>query len=376
MHYRARFYDPRLGRFGGKDPILGRRALSHYLYASNDPVMRSDPLGEEDLYTDGGTARWVVENRGTFVDSDVEEVRIGTVSGDQITLDAEFGGGTISVAKAKEIARSHAYMGGVAKSVRHSQIRNALRGNAVAMEETKSAAWASVSGFGEGFGGGAVILADTFTFESIEGLHSAAESYQGASYDASRFFAVVAREGTITVLTLGGSTVVQAGRAGLVLRGAVTTARSVEAGRAIVSGYSAVLHFEEGDILGGSLEALSAAFQGTAALRGGFRAAKEGVNVVYRSVNAAGQVQYVGITNNLARRAAEHLASKGIKIQKLLGGLSRADARGVEQALIEIHGLGKSGGTLLNRINSIARSNPAYAAQVKRGYELLRSIGY
>jgi len=132
MHFRARPYDPRTGRFLGKDPILSRRALSHYLYASNNPVMRTDPLGEEDLYTDDGTARWVVENRGTFVDSDVEEVRIGTVSGDQITLDAEFGGGTISVAKAKEIARSHAYMRGVAKAVRRSQIRNALHGDAVA----------------------------------------------------------------------------------------------------------------------------------------------------------------------------------------------------------------------------------------------------
>lgn len=43
--------------------------------------------------------------------------------------------------------------------------------------------------------------------------------------------------------------------------------------------------------------------------------------------------------------------------------------------MIEIHGLMKNGGTLLNRINSIARSNPAYAAAVKRGYELLQTIG-
>jgi hypothetical protein len=30
-----------------------------------------------------------------------------------------------------------------------------------------------------------------------------------------------------------------------------------------------------------------------------------GENLVYRSVNAAGEVDYVGITNNLERRAAE-----------------------------------------------------------------------
>jgi RHS repeat-associated protein len=104
--------------------------------------------------------------------------------------------------------------------------------------------------------------------------------------------------------------------------------------------------------------------------------AEEAVNVVYRSVSAAGEVQYVGITNNLARRAAEQLADKGIQIEKLMGDLSRSDARAVEQALIEIHGLGRDGGTLINRINSIATSNPAYAGQIQRGYELLQSIGY
>lgn len=59
-----------------------------------------------------------------------------------------------------------------------------------------------------------------------------------------------------------------------------------------------------------------------------------------------------------------------------MGGLSRSDARAVEQTLIEIHGLGKNGGTLLNQINSIATSNPAYASQLQRGYQLLQSIGY
>ena len=97
---------------------------------------------------------------------------------------------------------------------------------------------------------------------------------------------------------------------------------------------------------------------------------------MYRSVNGTGQTQYVGITNDLARRAAEHLASKGIQVEKVLGGLSRSDARAVEQALIEIDGLGKNGGTLLNRINSISPSNPAYAEQVQRGHEILKSIGY
>jgi RHS repeat-associated protein len=97
---------------------------------------------------------------------------------------------------------------------------------------------------------------------------------------------------------------------------------------------------------------------------------------VYISKNADGITQYAGITNDLARRQAEHLLTKGINIQPLMTGLSRADARSVEQALIEIHKLGKNGGTLINRINSIAKTNPIYANSLKRGYELLKSINY
>ena len=87
-------------------------------------------------------------------------------------------------------------------------------------------------------------------------------------------------------------------------------------------------------------------------------------------------VQYVGITNEIARRAAEHLRLNGIRINKLMGNLTREDARAVEQVLIEIHGLSKTGGTLMNRINSIAHSNPTYAAALRRGLELLESVGY
>lgn len=97
---------------------------------------------------------------------------------------------------------------------------------------------------------------------------------------------------------------------------------------------------------------------------------------VYISLGDTGHVQYVGITNDLARRSAEHLRQNGFRIRELLEDLSREDARAVEQALIEIHGLAKNGGTLLNRINSIAHSNPKYAAMVRRGRELLESIGY
>ena len=97
---------------------------------------------------------------------------------------------------------------------------------------------------------------------------------------------------------------------------------------------------------------------------------------VYISRATNGVVQYAGITNILARRAAEHLRTKGIPIRKLMSDLSARDAHAVEQALIEIHGLGSKGGTLMNKINSIAKSNPEYGILIQRGYDLLKSIGY
>ncbi len=96
----------------------------------------------------------------------------------------------------------------------------------------------------------------------------------------------------------------------------------------------------------------------------------------------SGQIIYVGITNNFARRAAQHLKKKGIytkPIDDALTELSRADAKAVEQVLIEYFGLGgKKGqaGQLLNRINSIAEKNEVYAKSIKRGKELLETAGF
>ncbi len=56
--------------------------------------------------------------------------------------------------------------------------------------------------------------------------------------------------------------------------------------------------------------------------------------------------------------------------------LSELDARAVEQVLIETFGLQKNGGMLLNRINSIAQSNPVYGQSIARGIEILQTIGF
>lgn len=95
---------------------------------------------------------------------------------------------------------------------------------------------------------------------------------------------------------------------------------------------------------------------------------------VYESVTEG--KSYVGITKDLARRAGEHLRGPhGMSIEPILGGLTKADARGVEQVLIEARGLKKNGGDLLNQINSIAPSRDDYEALKARGKDLLKSIG-
>lgn len=99
-------------------------------------------------------------------------------------------------------------------------------------------------------------------------------------------------------------------------------------------------------------------------------AIQSGANAVYQ--RAQGLPNYVGITNDLPRRAAEQLASKGINIQAIPGleNLSRIDARALEQVLIEQHGLEN----LLNKINSISPANPVYEEAIKKGAEILEKI--
>jgi RHS repeat-associated protein len=49
LHYRARSYDPRVGRFIQRDPPIGFRVEKHYVYALNNPVRYIDPLGKNEV---------------------------------------------------------------------------------------------------------------------------------------------------------------------------------------------------------------------------------------------------------------------------------------------------------------------------------------
>jgi RHS repeat-associated protein len=45
LYYRARFYDPQLGRFISEDPIGLEGGISLFTYVENNPARKSDPSG-------------------------------------------------------------------------------------------------------------------------------------------------------------------------------------------------------------------------------------------------------------------------------------------------------------------------------------------
>src|SRR5262249_40931137 len=45
-HYKARVYDPVLGRFLQTDPVGYKDGLNLYAYVGNDPLSRADPTGQ------------------------------------------------------------------------------------------------------------------------------------------------------------------------------------------------------------------------------------------------------------------------------------------------------------------------------------------
>jgi len=45
MHYRARYYEPSIGRFISEDPVGVDGGINFYVYTNNNPINFNDPLG-------------------------------------------------------------------------------------------------------------------------------------------------------------------------------------------------------------------------------------------------------------------------------------------------------------------------------------------
>jgi RHS repeat-associated protein len=108
----------------------------------------------------------------------------------------------------------------------------------------------------------------------------------------------------------------------------------------------------------------------------------EGVYDVYQIVGSEG-VRYVGITTDFVRRSLEHSSKYGAEftMERVVSGISKIDARGVEQVMIEHYGriADRAGrdldGQLDNLINSISPARDYYQEAVRRGRDILRDAG-
>jgi len=49
-YYRARYYDPEIGRFLSEDPLGFEAGVNFYAYVENNPINANDPMGEDVVY--------------------------------------------------------------------------------------------------------------------------------------------------------------------------------------------------------------------------------------------------------------------------------------------------------------------------------------
>lgn len=56
MYYRARYYNPQIGRFASEDPI---NSINPYAYGGNDPANYNDPLGLKEKCTNPYATQWI-----------------------------------------------------------------------------------------------------------------------------------------------------------------------------------------------------------------------------------------------------------------------------------------------------------------------------
>jgi uncharacterized protein RhaS with RHS repeats len=70
VYYRARYYDPTIGRFAQRDPIGFHGGINVYTYVQNNPVNATDPLGlwsaSIEAYLGIGGGLNIAYSKGTF----------------------------------------------------------------------------------------------------------------------------------------------------------------------------------------------------------------------------------------------------------------------------------------------------------------------
>jgi RHS repeat-associated protein len=128
VHFRARSYDPRLGRFIQTDPALDGRAAEHYVYVRNRPTQTVDPTGftlevagkqvtkESDFYKQHAK---ISVFRSTFLEILIESKTTYKYTDQSIIAEMEFRDALLAAAdKVKKSGLGFAAAGEVGKDVK------------------------------------------------------------------------------------------------------------------------------------------------------------------------------------------------------------------------------------------------------------------
>ncbi len=104
--------------------------------------------------------------------------------------------------------------------------------------------------------------------------------------------------------------------------------------------------------------------------------AQTGVHV-YQGVDGAGKDVYAGITNDLERRQAQHGGRFTLQQMTDQQGLTRGEARSVEEALIQrAGGTAREGGNYQNLVHSVSPNHAYHSDAASWGEHWLQSHGY
>jgi RHS repeat-associated protein len=219
-----RFDNPATRQWQSEDPTSFRAGDSNLRrYVGNDPVNGIDPSGLERIEVDGqGRVWWVTQNRGTFRNTDSGVwIDIGGIDDSALTASADRvvtlnGGQRVRLNDVQTLAHNFwndfADVSSQTSGTQVSVVQNALGrlpqngGPARNFITTRSASGQLLDAGLEGAQGGAIIVANTLTYDTVPLLNEESQRLLAAdpsAYRWSRVAAVVAREAIVTAATSG-----------------------------------------------------------------------------------------------------------------------------------------------------------------------------